>query len=208
LAIRYHAIDLIIDVGANAGQYASELFRAGFEGFIHSIEPQPEAHYNLKKAALGNDRWKVLEPLAAGDREGVVEMTVAGNSLSSSILPMLPRHVQAAPDSAPVGHIQVPQRTIDQLFSGVLNSRSTLLKIDTQGYEPQVLAGAKDTLKYCRLVQLELTLQPLYDGQQLWLDVMRSMTQSGFELWSMHPELCDPRTGQLLQLNGLFSRTS
>lgn len=206
LAISHHGIDLVIDVGANAGQYASDLLKAGYLGSIHSVEPQPDAHVRLSAAAQNYPRWKVLEPMAVGDRDGTVQMHVAGNSLSSSVLPMLDRHIRAAPSSAPVGRIQVPQRTIDQLFASMLESQTTLLKVDTQGYEPQVLVGAKETLKLCSLVQLELSLQPLYDGQELWMDVLTSMTESGFELWSMHPEFCDPQTGQLLQINALFSR--
>ena len=207
LALKHHQIDLIIDVGANAGQYAQELFWAGYEGEIHSIEPQPDAHAMLKRAALGHSRWTVLDPVAAGDKDGIVDLIVAGNSLSSSLLPMLDRHMQAAPGSAPVGRISVRQTTIDSLYVGKLNpERSTLLKIDTQGYEPLVLAGASRCLEIIRLVQLELTLQPLYAGQQLWLELLHGMSERGFEPWAIHPEFCDPRTGQLLQVNGLFAR--
>jgi len=207
LALQHHKIDLIIDVGANAGQYAQELFRAGFAGEIHSIEPQPDAHGRLRLAARGHPRWVVLDAVAAGDKEGSIEMTVAGNSLSSSMLPMLDRHVTAAPGSAPVGCVSVHQTTLDALYADKLEqARPTLIKIDTQGYEPQVLQGATRCLRAAHLVQLELSLQPLYLGQQLWSELIETMTGHGFELWGMHPEFCDPRTGQLLQINGMFVR--
>lgn len=207
LALQHHKIRLIIDVGANAGQYAQDVFRSGYDGAIHSIEPQPDVHAQLREASRGHATWKVLDAMAVGDEEGTVELTVAGNSLSSSVLPMLDRHVQAAPGSAPVGRVAVRQTRLDTLYGEQLDPSSpTLLKIDTQGYEPQVLRGASISLSRVSLVQLELSLQPLYAGQQLWLEVMVTMRLHGFEVWALHPEFCDPRTGQVLQVNGLFAR--
>ena len=207
LALRHHRIRLVIDVGANAGQYGQELFRAGYEGDIHSIEPQPDAHARLRKCARSWKRWTVLDPVAAGDREGWVEMMVAGNSVSSSVLPMLDRHVQAAPSSAPVGRVTVRQTTLDTLYAERLDTAPpTLLKIDVQGYEPQVLAGATRCLAKVQLVQLELSLQPLYAGQELWLELVEAMEQHGYQTWAIHPAFCDPRTGQVLQVDGLFAR--
>jgi FkbM family methyltransferase len=207
LALQHHNIDLIIDVGANAGQYAQEAFRSGYSGAIHSIEPQADVHARLRQAARGHPRWKVLDAMAVGGEEGMVELSVAGNSLSSSVLPMLDRHIQAAPDSAPVGRATVRQTRLDALYGEQLDpSLPTLLKIDTQGYEPQVLRGAAISLARVRLVQLELSLQPLYAGQQLWLEVMETMRLHGFDVWALQPEFCDPRTGQVLQINGLFAR--
>jgi FkbM family methyltransferase len=207
LALRHHAIDLVIDVGANAGQFARELLHIGYEGDVHSIEPLPDAHRQLQHAAATHTRWTVHERLAVGNSQGEVEMIVAGNSLSSSVLPMLERHAQAAPQSRPVGRVRVQQTTLDRLYGETLSAqRSVLLKIDTQGYEPQVLRGAAATLARVRLVQLELSLQPLYEGQQLWLEVMETLRSRGFDIWSLHPEFCDPHSGQLLQVNALFSR--
>jgi FkbM family methyltransferase len=207
LALQHHQIRLIIDVGANAGQYAQDVFRSGYEGALHSIEPQADVHARLREAARDHPTWKVLDAMAVGDEEGTVELTVAGNSLSSSVLPMLERHVQAAPGSAPVGRVTVRQTRLDTLYGEHLDPSSpTLLKIDTQGYEPQVLRGASISLSRVRLVQLELSLQPLYAGQQLWLEVMATMKLHGFDVWALHPEFCDPQTGQVLQVNGLFFR--
>ena len=207
LSLRHHSIRLVLDVGANVGQFGEELFRAGYDGEIHSIEPQPDAHARLRECARQWKHWTVLDAVAAGDREGWVEMMVAGNSVSSSVLPMLDRHVQAAPSSAPVGHVTVRQTTLDSLYAERLDAEHpTLLKIDVQGYEPRVLAGAVRCLAKVQLVQLELSLQPLYAGQQLWLELIETMDQHGYQPWSIHPAFCDPRTGQVLQVDGLFAR--
>jgi len=208
LALKHFDIDLVIDVGANTGHYARELFAAGYAGEIDSVEPLPDVHSALVAAAQEQPRWNVLEQMALGDSEGTVDIHIAGNSLSSSILPMLDRHVNAAPSSATIGRITVPQRTLDAVcFERISNCRNVLLKIDTQGYEPMVLLGAERCLQRVRLVQLEMSLEPLYEGQQLWLEVVSDMLQRGFTVWAVQPEFCDPQTGQMLQINGLFVRT-
>jgi FkbM family methyltransferase len=207
LALQHFRIELVLDIGANIGQFGEELFAHGYTGELMSVEPLPDAHAALHATASRYARWKVLEPLAAGADERMVEVSVAGNSYSSSVLEMLDRHVQAAPGSAPIGKIEVRQKTLDQMFSAQLDrSRPALLKIDTQGYEFAILQGATQCLAQVSLVLLELSLQPLYHGQTLWLELIDFMAEKGFDVWSVQPEFCDPKTGQLLQVNGLFHR--
>lgn len=209
LAMHDFRIDLVLDIGANTGQFAQELLGQGFSGEIHSVEPLPDAHRTLDAAAAKHPNWKVLEPVAAGRDERLVEIAVAGNSYSSSVLEMLDRHIAAAPGSAPIGKITVQQKPLDALFAGILDRpRAALLKIDTQGYEYLILQGAQQCLGRVSLVLLELSLQPLYKDQMLWLDLIDYMKRHGFEVWSVQPEFCDPKTGQLLQVNGLFFRNS
>lgn len=207
LALRHFGIDLIIDVGANSGQYAAELFEKGYTGRIVSIEPQPQAHAALKLAAQRVARWEVLDAVAIGEREGEVDLNVAGNSLSSSVLPMLPLHERAAPGSASIGTIRVPLRTLDSLVVGHVHAAAgVLVKVDTQGYEYPVLKGAAQCIGQARLVQLELSLEPLYEGQKLWQELIAEMAARGYTVWSLQPEFCDRETGRLLQINGLFAR--
>jgi FkbM family methyltransferase len=208
-AVQHFGIDLTIDVGANAGQYGQELLNAGYAGDLYSIEPQPDAHAALMTRAREVPRWHVLEAMALGPVDGVVTLQVAGNSLSSSVLPMLERHTASAPQSATVGQIEVAQRTLDGVMLRHLRpERKVLLKIDTQGYEEQVLSGATTCLAHISLVQLEMSLVPLYRGQRLWAEMIELMRKHGFGIWSVQPEFCDPVTGQLLQINGLFVQES
>jgi FkbM family methyltransferase len=206
-AIRHFEVDLVIDVGANTGQFAMSLIKEGFDGPIHSLEPLPDAHRELTAAAAPHPQWIVHERVAVGPEEGVVDLWVAGNSVSSSVLDMLDLHVAAAPGSAPVGRITVPQKPLDDLIGGVFDvPRRGLLKIDAQGYEYPILTGASVCLDRVALVMLEMSLQPLYRDQMLWLDVIAFMRSRGFGVWALQPEFCDARTGQLLQVNGVFAR--
>ena len=82
--------------------------------------------------------------------------------------------------------------------------KNVFLKIDTQGYESQVLEGAEKTLEIVSGVQLELSLVPLYEGQMLMPDLIAKMTDLGFDLWGISPTFADPESGQMLQVDGTF----
>ena len=80
------------------------------------------------------------------------------------------------------------------------------IKIDTQGFEWQVLDGAHETLQQVRGVLCELSLVPLYDGQRLWRDIVDRLDADGFMLWALQKGFTDPCTGQSLQMDGIFLR--
>jgi FkbM family methyltransferase len=200
-------VDLVIDVGANSGQYARSLRSAGYGHQILSFEPLSSAHAALEAAACREEKWAVAERMAIGDHDGAVTINVAGNSASSSILAMLDSHRRAAPYSAYVGTEEVPVRRLDSVRHSFLDeSTRPFLKIDTQGYESRVLEGAAGLLKRVKGVQVELSLRPLYDGQVLWRDIIDSLGECGFEVWSLVPGFLDPDTGRMLQCDGIFLR--
>ena len=138
-----------------------------------------------------------------------MDLRIAGNSVSSSFLPMLERHVEAAPESAEVGRESVEVSTLDRLLlTDIENSCAGLLKNDTQGFEAEVLAGASAILGSDRLagIEVELSLVPLYEGQPLWSEVSDLLRQFGFAPLALGHGFRDPGTGELLQLDGLFGR--
>lgn len=204
-----HEIDLIFDVGANTGQFGKMLRALGYAQRIVSFEPLSAARERLMLAAKRDPLWHVAEQVAIGAESGEVELHIAGNSVSSSVLGMLDAHSRAAPESAYVGSQRVPLRKLDDAAMGFVNPDSKLfLKIDTQGYEDRVLAGAPELLRRAVGVQLELSLVPLYDGQRQFDELYLALKGMGFSLWNMTPAFVDPKNGRLLQLDAtLFRRT-
>jgi FkbM family methyltransferase len=198
-------IDLIVDVGANEGQYALDVRLHGYRGRILSFEPLQEPHLRLVAAAKADANWVVAPRMAISDVDGDVAVNVAGNSLSSSILPMLPLHAAAAPGSAYVGQETVRAARLDSVLAELLGNASRIMvKIDTQGFEGKVLAGASATLERVTSIHCELSLVPLYEGQPLWRDLMSRLEQNGFELYAIYPGYIDERTGRMLQVDGVF----
>jgi FkbM family methyltransferase len=197
----------VFDVGANVGQFAQELRSVGFAGKIISFDPLSTAHAQLSEAARNDSKWTVHSRAAVGDHDGEIEINIAGNSVSSSVLPMLDAHSSAAVNSAYVASERTPLIRLDSVAVQYLSADSrSFIKIDTQGFEWQVLEGATETLKRAQGVLLELSLVPLYDGQRLWREIIERMKSEGFTLWAIQKGFTDPRTGRTLQVDGIFLR--
>ena len=206
--LSWHKVNLVFDVGANVGQYVSELrSHVGYRGRIISFEPMSLAHEKLTRAAVKDELWDVHERVAIGAVDGMVSINIAGNSVSSSVLGMLDAHKSAAPQSCYTSAELVPLVPLDSVALGHFKDDSTaFLKIDTQGYEGEVLRGAVETLKRVAGVQIELSLIPLYDGQMLMFDLIDWMKASGFDLWGIAPTFADPESGRMLQVDATFFR--
>ncbi len=209
--LRTRGIQQILDVGANAGQYGS-LLRSNhdYRGRILSFEPLIEAHASLTARAAADplQRWSVARRAALGAMNGTTMIHVAGNSVSSSILPMRPAHVAAAPQSVGQGMEEITIRRLDDVVRerGVTIDRHVLLKIDTQGYELEVLQGADETVAAAGVIQTEMSFQPLYTGQPLFDEVYAYLADRGFTVFDIVPGFSDPHSGCLLQADGIFVR--
>lgn len=201
-------IDLVLDVGANAGQFALELFGAGYPGDIVSFEPLSDAHALLLRASRDDPRWTIGRRCALGDRSGVTMLNIAGNSQSSSLLPMLAAHQQAAPASRYVGAEQVEVRRLDDLVRrDDLADRRVFLKLDVQGYERHVVDGAGGLVNELTGIQFEMDVEQLYDGGALMGDMLSLAAGMGFSLYSLKPGFRDQSDGRLLQVDGVFFRS-
>jgi FkbM family methyltransferase len=199
-------IDLVLDVGANMGQFARGIRDRGFKGRIVSFEPLSAAHRILSESAARDPLWSVHERCALGDREGPVALNIAGNSVSSSIFQMAAVHAAAVPESAYVGQEQTTLVTLDSVAPAYLaGCRSPFLKLDTQGSEWEVLTGARNTLPAIQGVLCELSFVVLYEGQHLWRDLVDRLEGAGFTLWGLQPSFMD-RRGRNLQCDGIFFR--
>lgn len=202
-----HGIDLVLDVGANTGQFARALRAAGYKDRLVSFEPLSAAHAQLLRASRQDALWEVAPRAAIGDHEGEVEMHIASNSVSSSVLAMLDSHATAAPGSPYVGSERVRASRLDTIARDYLQPGTIpFLKIDTQGYEDRVLNGAPDLLVKIRGLQLELSFIPLYEGQQLFDALVERLRALGFSIWAIWPGFCDPHSGRMLQVDAIFFR--
>jgi FkbM family methyltransferase len=199
------SINLVLDAGANTGQFVADLRDCGYGGRVISFEPQSVAHEELRKKAAVDDAWQVADRMALGAEAGMLKMNISGNSFSSSLLQMLPAHSAAEPTSAYVAEEEVAVHRLDDYFSSALDDR-VLLKIDVQGYEGSVLDGAPKVLAAASAVIVEMSLVPLYEGQVLALDMWGRLVKAGFEPWTLEPGFRDPASGRMLQLDGVFVR--
>lgn len=201
-------VTVLFDVGANVGKFAKSMKSAGFSGKVICFEPLPDAHAKLIANTRAIPDIIIHERVALGDAPGTTTINIAGNSVSSSILDMLPAHSDVRPESSYVSSVETDVLRLDQVFDSYVSSSDiAFLKIDTQGYETHVLDGAGDTLDRVDGLLLELSLVPLYEGQTLWKDIVERLENRGFNLWRVTPGFTDHDTGRTLQFDGLFVRS-
>lgn len=202
--LKKYGINLVFDIGANAGQYARKLRKMGYKGQIVSFEPLPNAFLELKKKADLDSKW-IAVYTAMGDKKGTTLINIAKNSYSSSILEMLPAHIESAPQSAYIDKTEVSVETVDSMVDKYFTSDSRLfIKIDTQGYERKVFEGSVNSLSKIKGFQMELSRLPLYAEETLFNDMVDLLDEHGFKLMMLENGFCQPRTGELLQLDGFF----
>ena len=206
-ALEFFEIDLVLDIGANTGQFASGIRGEGYKGRIVSFEPLSTAHERLRERARADSEWIVHGRCAIGAEDTSDKINVSRNSVSSSLLPMLETHKKAATDSGYIGTEEVPIYKLDTVAKPYLElALKPFVKIDTQGSEWHVLDGAVSSVQQFAGIMCELSLVELYDSQRLWFDIMRRLEALGFALWAINEGFTDPRTGRSLQVDGIFFR--
>ncbi|HUG85189.1 MAG TPA: FkbM family methyltransferase [Euzebya sp.] len=199
-------ITLVLDIGAAKGAYGRWIRSSGYTERIVSYEPLQLSFAELERQTADDPLWE-SKRLALGSHTGTAMLHVAGNQDSSSVLPMLDRHVREAPRSAPVGVEEVEVTTLDEQRALVGGDDVLMLKLDTQGNERAVLDGGLELLASVRLIEIELSLVPLYEGAPLWLEMIEYLEQLGLEpIWLERGFTA--RDGRLLQVDGIFARAS
>ncbi len=204
--IKWCGINAVLDVGAGAGQYGMALRQAGYDKRILSFEPLKSAYGQLERVSYKDNSWSVFN-LAVGEKEKETNFNIAGNSKSSSLLEMLPRHEMSAPDSRFVGQDFVKVTTLDAIVDEFCSSSDVVfLKMDTQGYERFILDGARKHLGRIIMIEMEMSLVPLYDGEWLFTQAHAFLETHGYRLVAVEPGFGDSATGELLQVNGTYLR--
>jgi len=204
LFLNYYGINVLLDVGANTGQYASLMRRIGYKGKIVSFEPLSSAYAVLSNNAINHMNWQ-CENFALGNKEEKAVIHVSGNSYSSSLLDILPSHIAFDADSDYISEETIQVKRIDDVFADYcLPTDVVMLKIDTQGFEKDVLEGAQESLKNITLLQLEISIEPLYDKEVLFVEMVNYLQEKGFDLFALENGIRNPDNGKLLQVDGIF----
>lgn len=204
-ALAFHDVDLVLDIGANRGQYARRLRAHGYTGRIVSFEPLPELQAVLSAEAADDALWDIGTGVAFGDAAGEAVLERSAESDMSSFLPQSDALRGVSPSSAVLERVTVPIVRLEQVAPDWLgDSRRPFLKLDVQGYEARVLDGAAGLLPKLAGVQMELSLVECYRGERLWRDSVDWLEARGFGLALMLPGYYERKLGRQLQIDGVF----
>jgi FkbM family methyltransferase len=175
--IESRKIDAVIDVGANVGQFGESLRSSGYRGKIVSFEPTASAFQALSSKASADDNWEAHR-CGLGAAEGTAILHASQLSVFNSILE-LSEAAQLHDHRMAVEHTEEIQiLTLDQAAGRIAGN--LLLKIDTQGYERQVIEGGRQTLARAAGVLLELPVIHTYKGEWHFHEALQYMFELGF----------------------------
>jgi len=204
--LEHHKISNVLDVGANSGQYAIELFEIGYSGNIISFEPVKSVFNILNKKVVNNKKWKAFN-FGLGNKEEKLSINISENTYSSSLLDIMPSHIKGSPESKYIDKELIKIKTLDSIYDEIIKFNDiVLLKIDVQGFEKNVLDGALKSLQKIKGIQIEMSIEELYKGEILFDQMIPFLKNIGFNLYSLENGFYDMESGKLLQVDGIFFR--
>jgi FkbM family methyltransferase len=189
-------INCVLDVGGHYGEYGRMLRDNGYTGRIVSFEPIAANFEALRSSASRDDRWFAL-PMGLGNEDGDFDINVMQGSGLDSFLQPSGYGVAALGESMQVARVErVKVRKLDSLFDECIRGLSAprvYLKLDTQGWDLKVLAGADRSISRVLALQSETSVKHLYEGMVGFGESVRALEKLGFEMSGVFPVLQDPQ---------------
>ncbi|WP_341237316.1 FkbM family methyltransferase [uncultured Limnobacter sp.] len=197
-----HHIDVVLDVGANDGDYGREIRDRGYKGLIISFEPNPVVFERLKRKIKNEKNW-IAYPYAMGESNCQAELSIAENDAMSSFKELT--DFGSATGAKPISIVKVDVLTLDSfLDEHQLRMKNIYLKIDTQGFEMEVLRGASKSLKRISAIQAEVALIHTYTDEFDWLSFIAWLRERRFEVATA---VCNSTVGaQVREFDFVFTR--
>ena len=200
--LAHHGVNVVLDVGGNVGQYGKRLRELGYQGKIVSFEPQKAPFGALAAAAKADGNWTAVN-IGLGNADEQKTINLYTDSCMGSML-TLDRQTYIY-ETEPSGTETIEVRALDSIFGQhTTPGERVFLKIDTQGFEKQVLAGAEQTFSKLIGIQIEMSLTPIYQDQPQLDEMIALLRTKGFVIWQIQRGICDFATGQELEADGIF----
>ena len=205
----HFGVTVVLDIGAHKGEYGGYLRRAGWTGRIVSFEPQSAIRPALEERAAADGNWQVAPAMALGGTDGEIGLNISAESDMSSALPLADSAMRFTPSSAMVGRETVTLRRLATVFGDCVRDGDTVfVKADTQGYERAVLDGAEPVMARIAGWQLELSIEPIYDGETGWRAMLDRMEALGYAAHLFIPGYFSRHIARQLQIDGVFMRAA
>ncbi|QKV90785.1 FkbM family methyltransferase [Streptomyces sp. NA02950] len=204
-----YGVNCVFDVGANSGQYAKSLRRLGYTGRIVSFEPTKEAFAKLAAAAESDPQWWVY-PFGLGRQDAAESIHVDWNTMNSLLPPSdygKGRYRRFAKTRTEEIEIRRLDGVMDKALADLAEPRP-YLKMDTQGYDLEVFAGAGDRIGDFVGMQSEVAALQLYEGSPRMSEAIAVYENGGFEITGMYPVTREATTGRVVEFDCVMMRAA
>jgi FkbM family methyltransferase len=175
-------INCVFDVGANVGQYGRILRNACYRGYIFSFEPVTETFTTLQAAARGDEHWKTFK-IALGASAGAQAVNLTSYSELNSFRRPDKGWDRILPTVRFTGTEDVEVRTLDDVFpelTSQIEDPRPFLKLDTQGFDLEVVKGGQNCIGRFLGLQSELAVKKIYEGAPGYLEALAYYSSLGF----------------------------
>lgn len=198
-------IKTVLDIGANIGQFATEISGILPEATIYSFEPIKECFKKLNENMASNSNFKSFN-FALGDKEENVEMNKSSYTPSSSILKMADAHKELFPHTKDSVKETIKIKTLDGFSKSQNFEKEILLKIDVQGYEDKVISGGKKVFSIAKVVIIETSFTALYENQPLFDQIYEILKTLGFSYTGCSEQKLNKLNGKVILEDSVFIR--
>jgi FkbM family methyltransferase len=202
-------INCVLDVGANEGQFGVALRGVGYKGWILSFEPVPEVFRILQRTAEDDNRWRVF-PFALGASNSKLEINVIADRVLSSFLQPRQDTLERFPENRVTRKESVDVRRLDDVFdeclAGIVAPR-VYLKMDTQGFDLEVVRGGERTLERVLALQTEVSFQPIYERMPSFVNSIDALKTRGFDIVAFSPVSTDSDRVRAVEMDCVMART-
>ena len=203
--LNFYNIDLVLDIGANEGQFAKKIIEYGYKKEILSFEPIKSVHKQLLINSKRFQTWKVHKRCAFGKKNGLKKINISKNSVSSSFLEVNKRHLDIEPGAEFVKQENTKVISLNKFLNKKrFNNKKIFIKIDTQGYEKNIILGGKKILNRITGVMIEASIAKVYKSEALYLEMIKLLNKFGFKVWSIERGFGNKKTGQVFQMDIIF----
>ncbi|KAA5543814.1 FkbM family methyltransferase [Roseiconus nitratireducens] len=197
----------VLDLGANEGQFA-KIVREILPGVpIYSFEPLDDCFQKLESFLQSSGPGQAF-PFALGAENGQATIHRSEFSPSSSLLEMGELHAAEFPATAKTYEQTIQIKRLDDAVEKLPLTSPLVMKVDVQGFENDVIAGAPQTLQRTTAAVIELTSYPLYRDQSTFESVQNQMAAFGFVFRGVVDQMHSPRDGRILQFDALFENSA
>ena len=199
-----YSLKMIFDVGSNVGQSVNKFRSAIPEVVVHCFEPVDSTFQVLSSKVISDN--VVLNKLALGAKRETIQISVPLNNLNSDLNSIIHGNVKTQSNNLKTEVINV--NTLDEYCSSKEISRIDYLKIDTEGYDLEVLKGAKSMLAAHKIdfIEIESGMNPENKYHVPFEELKQYLEQCDYRLFGIYEQQSEwkPIFPMLRRVNALF----